>query len=224
MGTDELFATSASMTVRLDRLGGKIPVLLIDNFYEEPDQIREMALGLSYVPPPYPYPGTLATPPSPDPSFDEVQRKVKEIVNSRYLPVVPPIAKGGSQGGPPITAFSRVISDFARIEVHPDELSDIQRIPHRDPVPVFALAYLNREERGGTLFFDQVAEAKEPGQGYFTESNSDFRLRGRIDGVFNRLAVYPGFVPHSGEIVGNWIRGEERFSNPRITQRFMFFP
>ncbi len=39
-----------------------------------------------------------------------------------------------------------------------------------------------------------------------------------------RLVIYPGIVPHSGEIAGDWIHGEERFRYPRLTQRFTFFP
>jgi hypothetical protein len=47
---------------------------------------------------------------------------------------------------------------------------------------------------------------------------------GRIEAAFNRLAIYPGFVPHSGEIVGEWIKTDERFTNPRLTQRLVFMP
>ncbi len=32
----------------------------------------------------------------------------------------------------------------------------------------------------------------------------------------------PEFVPHSGEIAGAWIRSDERFTNPRLTQRLLF--
>jgi hypothetical protein len=38
------------------------------------------------------------------------------------------------------------------------------------------------------------------------------------------MAIYPGFIPQTGEIAGDWIEGEERFRNPRHTQRFDFFP
>ena len=54
------------------------------------------------------------------------------------------------------------------------------------------------------------------------DSRDGFELCGRIAPVFNRLAIYPGFVLHSGEIAGDWIRSDERFSNPRLTQRLIF--
>lgn len=51
-----------------------------------------------------------------------------------------------------------------------------------------------------------------------------FALIGGIEGRFNRLAVYPGFVPYTGQIEGEWIKGDARFREPRLTQRFVFFP
>jgi hypothetical protein len=214
---DDIFATSPQMRRHVELLGGKIPALLIDNFYENPDLIRELALGLTYTAPPYPYPGTLAV--TAGSSLEALKSKVLQIVNTEYLPNVPPIMGQGRR----IHAFREVLPDFARVELHPDDLAPVQRVPHTDPVPIFGLVYLNREERGGTLFFEQKAVANEAGRsGYFTESSPEFELLGRIEGRFNRLAIYPGFVPHSGEIVGDWIRGEERFTQPRITQRLVF--
>jgi hypothetical protein len=217
----ELFAMSADAVPRFELLGGRVPVLLIDGFYSRPDEIREAALGLRYQQPPYPYPGSLAQLDEPNASALEMQRTVLDLANQVYLPRVPLAASGKR-----IPAFGTLFTDFARVDVHPDELSQEQRIPHSDPVPVFGLVYLNRAERGGTLFFQQRAEvpADGIGSGYQTESSPAFDLIGRIEGRFNRLAIYPGFVPHSGDIRGDWIRGQERFSEPRLTQRLIFLP
>ena len=205
--------------MRLTTAGGSIPVILVDNVYERPDEIREMALSLPFASPEYPYPGKIAVPP-PSASLRAVTQWALDAANSHYLPNVPPIAGGGQ----PITAFRQVQTDFAIIDVHPDELTATQRLPHVDPVPVFGLIYLNREERGGTLFFQPTTEPEESQGGYITDSNRAFRLLGRIEAAFNRMAIYPGFIPHTGEIAGDWIEGEERFRNPRLTQRFVFFP
>ena len=216
----DLFAVSANPEPRFEFIAGKVPVLIIDNFYARPDEIRSSALQLHYEPPPYPYPGRLASIEA-NPSLNAVRSSVLALANREYLPRVPPIAADGK----PIPAFGKLITDFARTELHPDELSNVQRIPHVDPVPVFGLVYLNREERGGTLFFRQKAKVPAgAGEGYITGSTAEFELCGRIEGRFNRLAIYPGFVPHSGEISGDWIRGEERFTEPRLTQRFVFLP
>lgn len=215
---DDLFKLSPLMKIKLATAGGIIPVILIDNVYERPDDIRSMALRLPYSPPDYPYPGKIAVPP-PSASLDAVAQWALHTTNTRYLPNVPPIQGGGQ----PITRFGRIHTDFAIIDVHPEQLSSAQRLPHVDPVPVFALVYLNREERGGTLFFEQTSAQAHVG-GYITESNSAFRLLGRIEAAFNRMAIYPGFVPHTGEISGRWIEGDERFNSPRLTQRFVFLP
>lgn len=223
MSVDEdLFEMSAELDIRFEKLGGQIPVVLIDDFYRRPDDVREMALGLHYAPPPYPYPGKLALIPLPNRSLSDVMRKVLELVNGEYLPRVPPIAMNGT----PIAAFRQLATDFAVVDVHPDELTPGQQRPHVDPIPVFGLIYLNREERGGTLFFHQKTPVgeKAPGVGYLTASDEAFKLIGRIEPAYNRMAIYPGFVPHCGEIAGDWIRGEERFKSPRLTQRLVFRP
>jgi hypothetical protein len=72
-------------------------------------------------------------------------------------------------------------------------------------VPIFGLVYLNHEERGGTLFFRRSVQVAQsgPSPGYVTEDRDGFELAGRIEPRFNRLAIYPGFVPHSGDISGD---------------------
>jgi hypothetical protein len=216
----DLFAVSADSDVRFEFIAGRVPMLIIDNFYARPDEIRSSVLQLRYGPPPYAYPGRLASVEA-NPSLDAIRSSLLALVNREYLPRIPPIAADGK----PIREFGKLITDFARTELHPDELSDGQRIPHVDPVPVFGLVYLNRADRGGTLFFRQRANVPAgAGDGYITGSTAEFELCGRIEGRFNRLAIYPGFILHSGEISGDWIRGEERFTEPRLTQRFIFLP
>jgi hypothetical protein len=217
----DLFALSPDLRPRMELLGGKIPVLLLDDFFADPDAVRAYALEQEFNAPPYPYPGRLALAPEDNPSLQSTRQSVLELAN-QFLSRVPPIANNGQR----LTSFLRAFTDFAVVDVHPNELSDAQRLPHTDPVPVFGLVYLNCEERGGTLFFEQKARppiSDLPG-GYLTESTPEYELCGRIEPAFNRLAIYPGFIPHSGEIRGDWIQSEERYSSPRLTQRFVFFP
>jgi hypothetical protein len=219
---DQLFALNPECAARMELVGGQIPVLIADDFYADPDAVRAHALSLPFAPPPYPYPGALAEIDEANPSLDVVRGTILALINREYLPRIPPIQGGGKQ----IAAFGRVMTDFARTDVHPDALSATQRRPHVDPVPIFGLAYLNREERGGTLFFRNTAEPARDDQvkSYVTSDIPGFALVGGIEGRFNRLAVYPGFVPHTGQIDGEWIKSEERFRAPRLTQRFVFFP
>lgn len=217
--SNALFALSAELRPRFEMLGGQVPALIVDDIYQAPDQVREAALRQSFEPPPYPYPGRLAAVPH-DESLQALTRTVLALANREFLPRVPPI----SQDGQPVAEFGRVMTDFATVDIHPDDLLPVQRRPHVDPVPVFGLIYLNPQEKGGTLFFRQTMTPVAGRSGYITAEDPEFELAGRIEGRFNRLAIYAGFVPHSGEIVGDWVRTDERFTNPRLTQRFVFFP
>jgi hypothetical protein len=38
----------------------------------------------------------------------------------------------------------------------------------------------------------------------------------RVEPIADGVAICPAFVPHSGEIVGDWIGSNERFTNPRL--------
>lgn len=215
------FALNAGARLSLQLIGGRLPVLIVDDFFKEPAAVRSAALSLPYHPPDYPYPGKLADVPGDEQSRALFLGTVLQFVNREYLPRIPPIAANGR----PIRQFTRVHTDFAITDVHPDELAETQRKPHVDPVPVFGLVYLNPEDRGGTLFFDRPAAMPNPDRsGYCSSDDADFPFIGKIEGLFNRLAIYPGFVLHTGEIAGSWISGEERFTAPRLTQRFVFFP
>ena len=217
----DIFNLSRSLSVNLIDAGNSLPVLLIENVYERPEAVREMALGLTFESPPNLYPGKVASPPVTK-SLRTVTEWALRMANDNYLSRIPPIAKDGQR----ITAFKEVYTDFAVVDIHPSELSPTQRLPHIDPVPIFGLIYLNQEDRGGTLFFEKVGQGSQQlsERGYFTSSNADYRLRGRIDAAFNRMAIYPGFIPHSGHIEGDWIEDERRFTSPRLTQRFVFLP
>lgn len=217
---DHLFELAARPQVKFELLGGYVPTIIVDNLYARPDLVREAALKLTYAKPTYLYPGKLGVPPS-SPSLVKLTDWTLNLANRRYLPYIPPINKDGRR----VTAFRRIHTDFGIVDVLPGDLSEAQQVPHTDPVPVFGLVYLNREERGGTLFFEPVPGARqEASAGYMTSTNPRYKLRARIEPVFNRLAIYPGFVPHSGEISGSWIETDQRFTSPRLTQRIIFFP
>jgi hypothetical protein len=221
LATEGLFELNPNARAAMRLIGGQIPVVLIDDVFAEPAAIREHALRLEFHKPPYPYPGRIAEPGDADSSLKLFLAKVLDLVNGEYLPRIPAIGEAGR----PISSFARVQADFAITDVHPDELEPVQRAPHVDPVPIFGLVYLNPVERGGTLFFNRSGQdAGEDRDGYFVEGDAEYAYVGKIEERFNRLAIYPGFVPHTGEIVGDWIRTDERFNSPRLTQRLVFFP
>ena len=221
MATDaDLFATAPGASVLLDRLSGEVPILTVDGIFEDPHAVRETALALNFGPGTGSYPGRIARYRDGDPSLASFLRKVVAMVERDYLPILPPLRDGRK-----ITRVRGLDTDFAITELHPDELNSEQRKPHIDPVMIFGLVYLNEEQRGGTMFYKTVSRTApaDPGKGYPKASFPGLELAGRIEGRFNRLAVYPGTILHTGEIEGDWIAGDERFRSPRLTQRIMFF-
>lgn len=200
-------------------LDGQIPVMLVDNVFADPLGVRELALSLPYEPAGAHYPGRKAQLPEGHESLEHFIGEVRGAVERHYLPRI-----GALPDGRRPTAISRIETDFAITDVHPSELTKEQTRPHIDHVPFFGLVYLNPQDRGGTLFFrarSQVAPSAAR-TGYQLESDEYVQLCGRIEGRFNRLAIYPGFILHTGE-VKDWIETQARFDEPRLTQRMMFF-
>ena len=216
----ELFASSDSAEANFDVIDGAIPVLLVDNIFRDPAAVREAALKLPFSPGTAHYPGRVARFPPGDPSLTGFLKNVLSLVQAKYLPHMPVLPNGAR-----LTSFRGLDTDFAITDFHPDELTSKQRKPHVDAVPIFGLVYLNDPPRGGTMFYRQKNPREElrPSQGYPTAESDQIELSYHIEGLFNRLAIYPGFIPHSGEIEGDWITGEDRFRNPRLTQRIQFF-
>ena len=215
-----IFATASNARLQPQWLGGEIPALLVDNIFADPLAVRQAALGLTYEAAGAHYPGRKARVPPGNASLTNFLRKVVGLVTREYLPTLPPLPNGRR-----LTAIRGVDTDFAITDLKPEELTQEQTRPHVDAVPVFGLIYLNEQERGGTLFFRTRShtDPPTPGRGYQVDSDKFVERYGRIEGRFNRLAIYPGFILHSGEIVGDWISGEERLAEPRLTQRMMFF-
>ena len=217
---EDLFATRPAAKVSIGYIDGQVPYLTVDGILADPAAVRAAALALPFSPAPAHYPGRLARFPAGDPSLTGFLHSVAGLVTRDYLPRLPAMP-----GGARLPALRGIDSDFAITDTHPSELRAQQREPHVDAVPIFGLLYLNEEPRGGTLFFKPRASSGTPGakSGYPSPEQERFEVCGRIEGLYNRLAIYPGFVLHSGEIAGEWIGSDIRFRSPRLTQRIMFF-
>ena len=216
----DLFATGAAPQVSIGYIDNQVPYLMVDGILAEPAVVRAAALALPFSPAPAYYPGRLARFPAGDRSLTGFLHKVAALVAREYLPRLPT-----NPGGGRLSALRGVDSDFAITDTHPSQLRAEQREPHVDAVPLFGLLYLNEEPRGGTLFFKPRANAAAPNSvpAYPSRRHERFEVCGRIEGLYNRLAIYPGFVLHSGEIEGEWIGSDARLRSPRLTQRIMFF-
>jgi hypothetical protein len=214
-----LFATAAAAQLSGGYIEDRIPFLTIDGIFADARAVRAAALALPFSAGTAHYPGRVARYPAGDPSLMEFLQTLVGLVTREYLPRLPSLPDGKR-----LARVRGVDTDFAIVDTHPSELDPIQSAPHTDAVPVFGLVYLNEEPRGGTLFFKPrtqgAAAPKQPG---YPRENEQLEVCGHIEGRFNRLAIYPGFVHHSGEIKGEWIESDDRFASPRLTQRIAFF-
>jgi len=217
--SEDLFAIAPEARLSGGHIGGRIRYLTIDGIFADPSAVRTAALALPYSSGTAHYPGRVARCPPGDASLTQFLRQVVGIVTSEYLPHLPP-----ARNGQPLSRVRGVDTDFAITDKHPSELSPNQRAPHIDAVPVFGLVYLNDPPRGGTLFFRPHGHAAGADfRSGYPRSDEQLEVCGHIEGRFNRLAIYPGFVLHSGEIEGDWIESDDRFTYPRLTQRIMFY-
>jgi hypothetical protein len=216
----DLFATAAGAQISGGYIDSRIPYLTVDGIFAEPSAVRAAALALPFSGGTAYYPGRVARYPPGDPSLMEFLRTLVGLVTREYLPRLPSMPDGKR-----LTGIRGVDTDFAIVDTHPSELSSIQSEPHTDAVPVFGLVYLNEEPRGGTRFFKPRTQAAAAANrtGY-PQADEQFEICGHIEGRFNRLAIYPGFILHAGEIEGDWIESDDRFASPRLTQRIAFFP
>lgn len=213
----ELFAISPDATLRFITVAPGVPAAVVDNIYRHPQQIREAALSLPFGPPTAMYPGRITKFPADFAALNQAVAWIKALVDRELLTKIQLM-----NGDKRVTTFRRVDTDFAVVDTPPEDLLPAQRAPHVDQVPIFGLVYLNEAERGGTAFFQRRDNAVDPQrEGYFDATDGVFRKTGRIEGRFNRLAIYPGFIWHSAEI-GDWIRGDARLRSPRLTQRLAF--
>lgn len=215
----DLFETGSDPRVSWGSIGARVPYLVVDGIFANPVAIREAALSLPYTRGTAHYPGRIARFPAGDPSLTAFLQKVTAFVSREYLPRLPQLP-----GGQRLSQVRGIDTDFAITETHPAQLSGNQRKPHVDGVPVFGLVYLNQQPRGGTLFFRARGESTSRGvDAGYPRASDELEVCGHIEGRFNRLAIYPGFILHSGEIEGEWIESDARFTSPRLTQRIMFF-
>jgi hypothetical protein len=187
------------------------PVLVIDNYFDEPDALIDVAAsGPAFeANGPY-YPGIRAPFP-----------------HTFLPPLLTPLA--GVLG--PVFGYTRGAQvrecTFSLVTTRPEDLMPIQRLPHFDSLEtgrVAALLFLGKDEgNGGTAFYRQRATGFEaidsncyaqfeaalnadvarlglPQANYVGDDDPMYETLAVHEGVFNRMLVYPSATLHSGRI------------------------
>jgi hypothetical protein len=159
---------------------GRYPALVVDNFYRDPDHMRDFALSLHYRIPPGVYPGHWA---EMSLSLEAVVSSVYERFARWYFPSAAVMAAKASSWQ--FLNNERRAGDPPRPSSHR---------PHVDIGLLVGLVYLNKPEhcRGGTAFFrhqDTGAEAVLP--------KEIFEYRGLIDpAIRDRVWQHGAHLPY----------------------------
>jgi len=185
----------------------KEPVMVIDNFSSQFEQLKEAASQAEYVPVPAGYPGIRA---STSPKYLVEKQAVLANIMRKYF---------GYSHGADIQG-----ADYSIVTTPPSELEQAQRMPHYDDVTPDLLAllhYINCPDDGGTAFYRHKAtgfetitpERQQPytrilaqemeqhgpfPTGYLDGDNERFEKIGEIAAIPNRMIIYRGRTLHSG--------------------------
>ncbi len=201
---------NANRTETVQHIGNENrPVLIIDEAFADPDELRRTALSQHYTAIGEFYPGLRAPLPS------SYSATLIDTLGPRLTELF-----GADADGLIGESF------YSLVTTSPERLLPIQRLPHYDGVgedQFAAIAYLSRQDFGGTAFFRHNATGFEtvnasrfapykaaleadvrqhglPAQRYLTDGAPLFDRIARVPAQFNRLVVYRGIQLHSGAI------------------------
>jgi len=185
------------------------PLVVIDDFFEQPEALVAEAARSAFTTPPPGYPGVRARAPS------------------EYLMTRAALLREILAGVFGYTRDAKLIEcSFSLVTTPPEQLYSAQRIPHHDstdPNLIAMLHYLSGPEKGGTSHYRHAATGYEtvrqerldtylgaladeeqkdgsPPSTYFDGSNSRFQRIARTEARFNRVVMYRGVLLHSGDI------------------------
>ena len=209
--------------IRVESFFG-VPVLYIEDFYADPDRVREAALQARYDLSLAMYPGRHAP-----------------IPPAEVRPVAEVIARVASQIGDRSYRPEDFYSDFSIVTTKPEDLLPTQQHPHIDPTPVLGLVYLTPGSKEGTTFYfnemlglalvpsdeDRKAHrdfierhgAELAPSGYDFESHRVWRRLYTIEPRYNRFVMYPGNIFHAIDV--KHVDDALDMRRVRVTQRFI---
>lgn len=204
------------MTIQTLSIGAeKAPLLVVDNFTGNPEELVEKAATRHFEPVSSFFPGIRAKAPL------SYQRFIVDRLQDLLLESFELEGRG----------LRFPMCHYSLVTTPPENLVMLQRIPHFDSLESGGLAsihYLFRDGYGGTAFyrhrktgFEYIDESRKdayfralerenhgpnmPGPGYINGDTPLFEQVARRDGVFDRLLVYRRNSLHSGCIERDFV-------------------
>ncbi|MEP1446144.1 MAG: DUF6445 family protein [Paraglaciecola sp.] len=186
------------------------PLIIIDNFIKQPEQLVEHASQQHFLAnSPY-YPGVRASAPIPYQQL-LLQQLQSTLIDYFELETY---------------ALSLSVCHYSIVSTAPQRLKLLQRIPHFDSLDKNGLAavhYLFKKDLGGTSFyrhrktgFEYINQRREleyyrslesendgenmPSAGYINGDTALFERISEVKGLFNRIIIYRRNSLHSGSI------------------------
>jgi len=209
---EEVFAINDQLEWTVKEIGpNKSKVIICDNFYKNPEMVRELALS---IPPSVNERTASNLPVGPDSGrinafyiLDHFGKVIEEMFK-QSLPEIYKLA--------PLNYFERSFLDATFLVNVMTGNNLPPRVPHCDaphPYLYAAVIYLNTPEecQGGTGFYTFGGEhrgnastmdvaGKIPMDHYVTESEGDWELLEIVDMKFNRFVMYPQWQYHTAYI------------------------
>jgi hypothetical protein len=184
------------------------PVIVVDDYARDPEQIVAEAAALAYGPGGQAYPGVRAA--APAGLVLAIRDGLGALIQETF-----------GLGQP----LNRIEAYFSLITTPPEALSPIQRLPHFDGLGrerIALMFHLTRAEGGATAFYrhrstgfesmdaarlpaynaavnDELQRLGLPPAGYIAGDTPIYQRVARYEARFNRLLVYRGATLHSGE-------------------------
>lgn len=228
---------SDSHVIRTIAIGDN-QALCIDNFLADPDALITYARQSQYDP----YPGYQSKK-----GYPGVRAPAPQNYSYNLTTYIEPILKRvfNVGAGKDIRKSQCAMSLLTMPE---KDLSPLQSTPHFDssePNHLAAILYLCGEEHGGTAFYqhcstgiqrvtkhnvdsyldcyyEELNTGPQPTPTYCFNSNRQFKKIGYIEGIRNRLVVYPGGVLHNPYITNVDLSISTRGQNGRLTVNTFF--
>lgn len=202
----------------------EVPLFCVDNIFSDPDAVRRFAFTREFPTSQAYYPGR------------HQPLNVSEPGVSGFCAFIADLLSRATRKA--ITAGS-IVTDFSILTTPEKKLLGLQGQPHIDGTPMLGVIYLNDGDYGGTVFFrnrttgsmkvftpvekahySEITNAQHQAAQqtkFIVDSDGDWEKIEVIDGIKNRLVIWPGNVFHSIEVKVPPEKGN--LSEKRLTQR-----
>lgn len=207
---------------RVEMINENIPILVIDDFYEDPLEVRKQALKGYFERSEAGYPGRHEPL---DINNDDV------LLSMTFLREVIRIASDSD------FPMEMVSTDFSLLTTPSTSVLKNQSHPHTDGVALAGIVYLNETSMGGTCFYentilnscvlnseneadyDRLRENQnlKETSGYVSGDFDMWKLVHKTEGKFNQLVMYVGNIFHSVSVTSE--PDPTNLNTARLTQR-----